>query len=186
MPTIGQLFPDSLLVLPKSHIETMASLPADVQADLCTFVSELQSVIGSKGPIIAFEHGARCDTGGGCGIYHAHLHLVPVPSRVSADSLLRVDPNSESIQNASSLCAALGRLRASTEYLLVQDTEHCVRFLDLSVSSGARYPSQYFRRALADLFRLEDPWDWRAYTEPEQSLFDTLDLFENPHAIVGR
>jgi len=78
MPTIGQLFPGSLLVMPMTHVETMALLPESALLDLSTFITDLEMVIGQNGPVIAFEHGARCITSGGCGVYHAHLHLVAV------------------------------------------------------------------------------------------------------------
>ncbi len=103
MPTIGQLFPGSLLVLPTTHVETMASLPENAMLDLAPFVTDLESTIGRNGPVIAFEHGACCISGGGCGIYHAHLHLVPVPVRVSIDDLLPTDERSCSFKLAFSL-----------------------------------------------------------------------------------
>lgn len=185
MPTIGQLFPGSLLVLPTAHVETMALLPEGTLSDLVLLLADLESVISRHGQVITFEHGARCETRGGCGIYHAHLHLVPVPGHVSTDDLLPAESDVLVPEHAPSLFAALESLRTSSEYLLLQDCEHQVRFLDLSASSGPRYPSQHFRRALVDLFKLERPWDWRMYEEPEPSLLETLAMFEDSHAPVG-
>ncbi|MBA7656390.1 hypothetical protein ES703_64314 [subsurface metagenome] len=179
MPTIGQLFPGSLLVMPMSHVETMASLPESALLDLSTFITDLEMVIGQNSPVIAFEHGARCITGGGCGVYHAHLHLVPVPTPVSIDDLL---PNKEDLQFsklATSISTGLQSLMSSPEYLLFRDCDYRVRFLELSTLSHKRYPSQYFRRALAELFNLDRSWDWRTYQEPEQYLFETINMFRD-------
>lgn len=179
MPTIGQLFPGSLLVMPMTHVETMASLPESALLDLSTFITDLEMVIGQNGPVIAFEHGARCITGGGCGVYHAHLHLVAVPTPVSIDDLL---PNKEDLQFsklATSISTGIQSLISSSEYLLIRDCDYRVRFLELSTLSHKRYPSQYFRRALAEHFSLDHSWDWRTYQEPEQYLYDTINMFRN-------
>ncbi len=179
MPTMGQLFPNSLLVLPASHVETMASLPASELSDLTTFLTALEKVIGQNRPVVAFEHGARCTTGGGCGIYHAHVHLVAVPAHVSVDDLLPPEMDSRSYRSASSFIAGLRDLRSSPEYLIVRDSNYLIRFVDISLSSGKRYPSQYFRRVLTEFFKLDHPWDWRRYQGPEQYLFDTINMFRN-------
>lgn len=184
MPTIGQLFPGSLLVMPMTHVETMASLPESALLDLPTFITDLEMVIGQNSPVIAFEHGARCITGGGCGVYHAHLHLIAVPNPVSIDDLL---PNKEDLQFsklATSISTGLQSLVSSSEYLLVRDCDYRVRFLELSTSSHKRYPSQYFRRALAELFNLDRSWDWRTYQEAEQYLLDTINMFRNANVSV--
>ncbi len=62
MPTIGQLFRGSLLIVPMTHHETMASLPQRAMADLAPFLTDLESVIGPNEPMIAFEHGAHLET----------------------------------------------------------------------------------------------------------------------------
>lgn len=179
MPTIGQLFPGSLLVMPMTHVETMASLPESALLDLSTFITNLEMVIGQNGPVIAFEHGARCITGGGCGVYHAHLHLVPVPTPVSIDDLLPTKEDLQFSKLATSVSSGLQSLVSSSEYLLIRDCDYRVRLLDLSTLSHKRYPSQYFRRALVEFFNLDRLWDWRIYQEPEQYLFDTMNMFRN-------
>ncbi len=186
MPTIGQLFRGSLLILPTTHVETMASLPESAMLDLAPFLTDLESVIGRNGPVIAFEHGARCISGGGCGIYHAHLHLVPLSAPVSVDDLLPAEECSHSFERAPSLSGGLRNLRSSPEYLLVRDTDSRVRFIDLSSSPGARYPSQYFRRTLAERFNLDRPWDWRMFEEPEQYVFDTVGMFETANVSLSK
>lgn len=179
MPTIGQLFPGSLLVMPMTHVETMASLPENEISQLPSFISDLETVIYHYGPVVAFEHGARCETGGGCGIYHAHLHLVPVPNRISVTDILPTAVNSDPFRSAVSLIDGLRSLRHSFEYLIARDSKHNVKFIESTTSLAGQYPSQYFRRRLTELFDLRCSWDWRTYHQPEQHLFDTINIFRN-------
>jgi diadenosine tetraphosphate (Ap4A) HIT family hydrolase len=179
MPTIGQLFPGSLLIMPVTHTETMASLSKDALLQLSYFISDLEAVISRDKPVIALEHGACCKTGGGCGIYHAHLHLVPIPTSIFTNDLLPVGTDSDLFGKAPSLIEGLYALRSSVEYLIVRDTKNQVRYIDSPSMLGKRYPSQYFRRRLTDLFDLDCSWDWRTYQEPEQYVFETINMFKD-------
>ena len=179
MPTIGQLFPGSLLIIPITHIETMSSLREDEMSQLSSFINDLEAAISHEGPVIAFEHGARCETGGGCGIYHAHLHLVPVPNHISVTDLLPIGIDSEPFNSAISIVDGLCTLRYSSEYLIVRDSQKNVRFIESLTSFGKQYPSQYFRRRLTELFNLHCSWDWRTYQEPEQYVFETINMFKD-------
>lgn len=184
MPTIGQLFPGSLLVLPKTHIETMSTLSEKTFQELETFLFDLEEVISQNGPVIIFEHGASCTTGSGCGIYHAHIHLVPVPTSVSVDNLLPTNTDLDLFRVSSSFISGLCKLRDSSEYLIIRDTEHQVRFIESPSSFGKQYPSQYFRKTLADLFGLDRSWDWRTYQGPEQYLLDTINIFRGTNVFI--
>lgn len=172
MPTIGQLFRSSLLILPVDHFETMAEVPYPLLGSLVTLLAQIEAVIQSLGIPILFEHGARCSTGGGCGIYHAHMHLMPVPRQVHCADVLP-----DSVKKAHGLLEALSQLRNSASYLLFRDTVGQVVFLEVTEALSQKFASQYFRRMLARHFHLEKPWDWRAYTREESWLLDTLEWF---------
>src|SRR5688572_7165034 len=75
LPTLGQLFKGSLLVLPEEHVETFSSLSTEMLARLPDLLSELEVSTTRLGMPLIFEHGAKCFTGSGCGIYHAHMHI---------------------------------------------------------------------------------------------------------------
>src|SRR5438094_806896 len=74
MPTLGQLFMGSLLILPSEHFETMAQLPASRVKSLVALLTQIERRMQPLGRPVLFEHGAKCSTGSGCGIYHAHMH----------------------------------------------------------------------------------------------------------------
>jgi len=166
-PTIGQLFPRYLLVAPIAHVERFASLSmADAQR-LSAFVDELEAKVAHGNPVAVFEHGATRKFGGGCGIYHAHIHVVPLPREVTADELLP----GEAIRYGC-LVDALVAARKADEYLLYRCGSD-VSLLNVSARL-AEFPSQYFRRVLASKFGKQDQWDWRAIAGPEIALVDTV------------
>lgn len=174
LPTIGQVFPGSLLVLPEDHVETLASLPDHRQADLVQFVATLSNFMAVSRPLAAFEHGARAHTGGSCGIYHAHLHLVPLPKPVGLDEVLPCRR-----MHTGDLGAALRALRNSDQYLLFATDEGC-GFLDIAGSSKP-YPSQFFRRRLAEILKPDVSWDWRSIQAAEPDVISTVELFRQAY-----
>lgn len=172
LPTLGQLFPGSLLLMPEQHYETCADLPGPIADRMSKLASRLAATSRRFGQPVFFEHGARQDTGGSCGIYHAHLHLIPLPGSVPPGDLFPAH-----LSVAADLRAALRSLRGCSQYLLAGN-EHGVayaRVADMATQPG----SQYFRRLLAERFESARPWDWRAFNTPEPDVLTTLDAFDN-------
>jgi diadenosine tetraphosphate (Ap4A) HIT family hydrolase len=173
LPTLGQLFKGSLLILPEEHVETFSSLSTEMLARLPDLLNKLEVSTTRLGMPLIFEHGAKCFTGSGCGIYHAHLHLVPVPRSVHYSALIPTKA-----QGATGLCTALLKLRSSNQYLLVRDTDGNTVFAELDAFQTLDFPSQYVRRKLVEYFNLSTSWDWRDYTQPEPWLTETVQMFE--------
>lgn len=173
MPTIGQIFAGSLLVLPVEHWERFSDLPDQDLEDLPAFLDRLmQSSLGTNSQnVVMFEHGAQSTSLGGCGIYHAHIHIVPVPDRVEWQEVLP-----EGLATPA-FVPAIRQLRSSAEYLIFRDTQGEIAYSECS--ENFTYGSQYFRRVLAQHFGVSSPWDWRTYTESEKSLVDTILHFED-------
>lgn len=172
LPTIGQLFKCSLLIMPVIHYETMAQLPVSNLKGLISLLADLENKIRPFGTPILFEHGAKCKTGAGCGIYHAHLHLVPVPGEIRWTDVL---PDREWC--TTNLLEAYARLRGSDNYLIFRDITGTYVGMEPIVQSSYHFQSQYFRRVIADHFALEMPWDWREYDFKEPWLIEAIDLF---------
>lgn len=172
MPTLGQIFEGSLLVLPRGHVETLADLSPRIIRDLCPFVSELSHGLENLGKPIFWEHAARRCTGGSCGIYHAHAHLIPLPAKARLEDLL---PEGASV--TAGLGDALHMLRGASTYLLMIDSDGRVGFSSEADIAGGQYRSQYLRRALVERFDLCQPWDWRTYDSVEPMLLNTVRHF---------
>src|SRR5260370_16987094 len=78
-PSIGQIVEGYLLIAPVQHYCTLDELPTELVGELAAICERARSIVSQNyGPCISFEHGARGPVNGGCGIYHAHLHIVPL------------------------------------------------------------------------------------------------------------
>lgn len=170
IPTIGQIFPGSLLLIPRAHIETCAQLNIGLQRELVDFIQTVSFVTKQFGEPIFFEHGATTCTGGSCGIYHAHLHVVPLPVWVSPDLLFE-----EHLATAHNLLQVFDNLKDCQHYLLIGNQDSVV-FADVN-QLNTKPSSQYFRRRLAEWFRVDRPWNWRETMRPESDLIATISAF---------
>lgn len=167
-PTIGQLFKGSLLIAPKIHEETFAKLSHKLKLEAIEFISKMMNCIACYGSVIVFEHGASSDLGTGCGIYHAHTHLVPLPTVISHDELVEHTGNT-----ASNMFEAWCEVEDLSEYLVLRDGTGSVTWFG-GTQPNLTFGSQYLRRRLVEYFKLDNPWDWRKYTKIEPTLLETL------------
>lgn len=168
-PTLGQLVPGSLLIVPKQHVETFAQLSSEVRIEALHFINQLEPRLRRYGHLFLFEHGAQAGCGGGCGIYHAHLNLVPLPKPTRHADLVDLP-----VQRAANLLDVWNKVEDCFEYLTLRDSFGTVGY---SVPDGSKpgFGSQYCRRRIAEYLNLERPWDWRAYDSVEPFLLDTVE-----------
>lgn len=170
IPTLGQLFDDSLLILPTRHIEACSHLPVDLRDELSCLAYHLLDTLRSTGSPIFFEHGAVERTAGGCGLYHAHLHLVPLPRPVEPFEIFH-----EASTEVDLLRTTLDVLGQSDHYLLMGNDD---RVLCRNIArEGGVFPSQFFRQRLARIFHVDRPWDWRKVEQPEVGVLKTIQRF---------
>lgn len=170
IPCIGQLADDHCLILPKKHSSTFAG----ACIENTELPDELEELLLSLSSILSidlhttqfFEHGAIAPDHGGCGIYHAHMHIVPNAGHLS------LNPSAEATTNSpfGTLKEALSQgLNRSTHYIL-----HGSPVLGFETRIlGEPLPSQTLRRLLAE--RIGNPrWDWRSYGRDDDTLIQTL------------
>ena len=164
IPSLGQIVEGYLLVLPIAHYQALADMPIALLhelRELCGIVRQV--VLGCYGPSVMFEHGTRTERAGGCGFYHAHLHVVPIDGASGLTELLK----------HSHPCRKLGdfedisRVRANTSYLYYEDARS-----ERYIFTTDYLPSQYMRRLLADALGKTE-WDWRK-SGKEQALLATV------------
>lgn len=167
VPTIGQMLEGSVLVLPVKHHETCAALGDEARSEMLELVGEMVVRCSRMGSPVVFEHGATSASGGGCGIHHAHLHIVPLPHAIAP---LELFP--EAASEVADLATAWRTLSGSSHYLMIGDGTR-VLTRDLTTRPG-EFPSQFFRRRLADVLGLETDWDWRRYPLVESSMVRVL------------
>jgi diadenosine tetraphosphate (Ap4A) HIT family hydrolase len=172
MPTLGQIIEGSMLILPQYHVETMADVPYNKLPDLLALIQRVSSRISELGNVVCFEHGARCQASHSCGIYHAHIHMIPVPDKLGVNDVFLGE-----YRYVKTLAVALSQLSSSKGYFLMVDANGEVAYLPSADAPSSMLNSQWFRKFLATRYRCSSAWDWREYTSQEESLIRTVNMF---------
>jgi diadenosine tetraphosphate (Ap4A) HIT family hydrolase len=159
LPSLGQIVEGHLMIVPTAHYATMGDLPLTLSTELETLSNLVRVALSQTyGNCVLFEHGTRGPEGGGCGIYHAHLHVVPLCDEK--------DPIYELKELHSFLEIGGFEELARTSYgysYLYYETLSSQRY----VCRVEHLPSQYMRRFLAQ-FIGKSQWNWREVgKEPE-------------------
>jgi diadenosine tetraphosphate (Ap4A) HIT family hydrolase len=156
MPSLGQLSPGHMLLLPRRHLTSFGELNAEGRAEARGLYSEIRARLARHFPsVICFEHGSpRGASVGGCGIVHAHVHFLPlgmktVPRPVSIGDGWR-DVSTDWLEVAAAASSTGGG------YLMWHGPtgSPCLERVN-------DVPSQYLRRHVAAAVD-HDEWDWRA------------------------
>jgi ATP adenylyltransferase len=173
VPSVGPLVPGWLLVLPKRHVLSVAALGPSAVGPFLDQAKRIadcwQQVFG---PLTWFEHGPSASrSAAGCGIDHAHLHLVPLAQLDLLDGARQLFPELI-FREVSSLKDAEGSLALGRSYLYLR-TQNARSWL----ASSRDIPSQAFRRVIADRQGRPSEFDWASFPRHDE-LQRTLRLSE--------
>jgi diadenosine tetraphosphate (Ap4A) HIT family hydrolase len=159
VPSLGQLGPAHLLLIPMRHITGLSALSEDEVLEAQAVIEHLCDRLAPLGhEVIMFEHGHGSGAGltDGCGIGHAHLHLAVVDTATVLPT--PPSPNGQPWQRMSVVGSHwLTGLPTDTNYLFFATRSNDVPLL----LEAEHVPSQFLRRWLAELLH-EPQWDWRA------------------------
>jgi hypothetical protein len=151
-------------LIPKDHYCALADLTAESLRELEQLKTTLVGALRNRyGEYVLFEHGARTEDGGGCGISHAHLHAVPLPPEKDPLEALRGSFRHQEISRISELRG----IAPDCSYLYYEDVHG-----GCHVFYPAFLPSQYMRRLIAEKLGVER-WNWRDFGR-EDSVLATL------------
>src|SRR2546422_6590432 len=152
MPSNGQLTEGHLLIIPVAHRLSFGHLDKRElhEAESLTNRVRIMLTTSYSAPIY-FEHGCT-EEHGGCGIYHAHLHAVPVEHDLTILDRLATAFNSRKIED---LVELRDRIVAGKPYLLYERQTGARCMYEV-----ATLPSQFMRRLVAEELG-HDRWDWR-------------------------
>lgn len=162
LPSLGSLVEGWLLLVPKDHYICMGALPDALLQELVAVKSEMAAQIESQyGSLCAFEHGpGEVQRAVGCGVDHAHLHLVPIDFSLleAARPFLPAD--------ATWSAASLNDCRH--EYLKGLDYLYFEQPLGSGYISVHRsFGSQVFRKAISMKLGVPEQYSWREHPQLE-------------------
>jgi diadenosine tetraphosphate (Ap4A) HIT family hydrolase len=170
LPSLGALVEGWLLIVPTRHFLCLGALPAYVMPELQQLQDEVCSALMARyGAACAFEHGPSVtQTSVGCGVDHAHLHVVPV-SLDLAVAVAPFLPENVPWRDGDSQMRREAFQRGS-DYLYLEQPIGRSR-----IAEHNRFGSQLFRRAIAENLRTTD-FNWRAdpRLETVQATIDAL------------
>ena len=196
IPDIAPISADHLLVVPKSHFRSFASLPESFNGEFEQIVSEAINKMQNFHPtseIIAFEHGMgtideQTIMCGGCGrTEHAHLHIFPAPKNKNGsvgEKLKQIISRYLMGKESSPLPKlGIGTLTGRLPYLYLWSNAMDSSLVFIQDSSSITIPSQLIRKLIAtEILKIGakgNRWDWREYIifnakQGEKILLDTL------------
>lgn len=156
VPSYGALVAGWVLIVPTVHVLTMAELPVEARRPLTDLVARVESRLSAAvGPTVLFEHGpAAVGRSPGCGVDHAHLHVVPVAVDLRAVAH-ETDVLPRSLQWVASAWPWDGRSAPERDYLFVRDVDGAGW-----LAEADELPSQAFRQTLCRHLG-QQHWDWK-------------------------
>ena len=169
-PTIGHFIKYYLIIIPKRHIESMSKLEIDELIELQQFIEKIKTALSQYGYVVCFEHGGGLKVGGSCSVYHAHMHIMPLPSKLRLSSFFH---DNCSIEQSNNFTECYISLKNTSQYLFTMETDGNISFIDTSNTSHL-YSSQYFRKKISDYYKINASWNWREYNSIEENLMDTI------------
>lgn len=156
LPSISPLVAGHILVLPRLHVTGLLQVPSMLD-ELVTLVSSLRSHLEQEfGPTVIFEHGVGRGHNGGCGVDHAHLHILPLAAQATAEAAARVAAAFGQATSGSFAQLAVN-YDAESSYILFGSS---VMSLDLRLTDNI--PSQFIRKVIAGAIGKRQ-WNWREY-----------------------
>lgn len=158
IPTRGSIVPGWVLILPRRRAISMAALSDEEHIEFFQFRKDVSQLISSEfGPPTIFEHGAGFSGSlVGCGVDHAHVHLVPL-----CFDLIEAARNDEGStikwQEISDEKWMYSLLRPGENYMSISSPTGRTVY-----STGFVPISQYLRKLIAIHVGVPDGWDYRS------------------------
>jgi diadenosine tetraphosphate (Ap4A) HIT family hydrolase len=157
VPSVSPLAPGHVLILPRAHVTRLSDLPDSLAWQLSDCIGTVRYRLSRRfGPTHYFmEHGVP--TGQvACGVDHAHLHIIPLPSETITAVELEVERDfPRHAHGALSEVLKIASFRIGKSYVL-----HGPGMDSLAIGFADQIPSQYMRRLIARA-RRNSEWDWK-------------------------
>jgi hypothetical protein len=144
----------------------MGAVEPDKQQELVEFLSDVRALVERAfGPTVLFEHGpASPNLRVGCGVDHAHLHVVPTAADLLA-GVPAVFPSPILWRQVTGLSDTASSYRRKESYLFVQTHQG-----ECWLGTHSELPKQLFRKVIANAVGKPERFDWVAYPNVENVL----------------
>jgi hypothetical protein len=158
MPSLGSIVEGWMLIVPRIHFVSMGALPPELSEEMESLKSRVTQYLTSiYGDLCAFEHGpGRIGRQVGCGVDHAHLHVVPVAFDLITASTPYLPPYVQWRDADLADCSAA--FEHGQDYLYVEQPLGRGR-----IAVHDEFGSQVFRKAIAAQAGFPDQYNWRDY-----------------------
>jgi ATP adenylyltransferase len=164
--SIGALVPGWVLICPRAHATNMSESYADPQC--VSLRVKLAQLLRARYevPVRLFEHGATCTgSGTGCGVDHAHLHLVPL-------ELLSLEDIRSFDSALSWMCCKASEIRQVSngqEYLFYSEDGSIADPIGYGASLS-QPTSQFFRKVIASKLGRGGDFNYRSHPNLSNTL----------------
>lgn len=160
VPSLGAMVEGWFLLLPKDHYLCLGALPESLTEEMMSLRQTVLSFAKDEyGDLCAFEHGPHQESRSvGCGVDHAHLHLVPL----SFDLLSAAEPflPNDVIWIPGTMSECRIAFRESKDYLYLEQPIGCGR-----IATHDQFVGQLFRRAIAAQLGFPTDYDWKEFLQ---------------------
>lgn len=159
LPSLGSMIEGWLLVIPKGHVLCMGALPLALEREYRELHGKVRGHVADLYgmPVVSFEHGPNSRLKRtGCGVDHAHVHVVPFSGDLIELSTPYLGESSGwYIADAYSQREAYS---SGLDYLYAE-----VPGRGAVMATSAEFGSQVFRRAIADYLNIPHEYQWREF-----------------------
>jgi ATP adenylyltransferase len=160
VPTLGSILPNWLLIVPEKPVINFREWEKGSYLSADGLVRKFLRSRGIAAPsAIWFEHGpTKVGTSVGCGVDHAHIHvLVDAPFELE-DFVFAAKTESGSEFKSVPTNAIFQGTRKDESYLLIASGDHA-----MVAKNVDQVGSQFLRRVVAHLAGQPDAWNYRTH-----------------------
>lgn len=179
-PTLGAIVPNWLLLIPRDPVlnfRAWAELNNQRPAQL---LRDVRLHLGLRADeIIWFEHGPHSPgTSIGCGLDHAHIHILIRPCFSFESFAEKARSMSELHWSAGKDDDAYRTLGSENSYLIAGSGDATISAQGVEATG-----SQYLRRVVGELANVSDAWDYRRYSHVDH-VSETVRTFKSLESVA--
>jgi diadenosine tetraphosphate (Ap4A) HIT family hydrolase len=160
VPTVGMIVPNWFLIVPQVHTLNFAQQCAEAREEIAFLAWTISRTLGSADhELLVFEHGAHvAGSKVGCGVDHAHTHVVVAPSALVDSVWAGMKDDLEAVPQELDLEDLHRDVDPGQPYYLAWR-----RGLRILEQPARREVSQRFRRIVAAAAGTPDEWNYREH-----------------------